>query len=328
MKLNQYVQVIWYSDGLPSRLLQPLAKLYEQVVRYRRHSFLNHPPDKVDVPIIVVGNISVGGTGKTPMVIWLCEWLRQQGWKPGVVSRGYGSEASHKRPRLVETDDDPAKVGDESLLIAKRTGVPVAVGRDRASAVQELLVKTDCDIVISDDGLQHYRLWRDLEIAMLDGTRRLGNGRCLPAGPLREPPERLSEVDFVMVTEGKTHPGEYAVRLRMGHIQPVNDSVQLQQSITEFSGKRVHAVAGIGNPERFFRALEQNGLHLIRHPLPDHHRFTPSDLEFGDGYPVFMTEKDAVKCQTFAANNVWYVPIDALPEKAWIERLTERLRSI
>lgn len=279
------------------------------------------------MPVVVVGNITVGGTGKTPMVVWLVEWLRAQGWKPGVVSRGYRASAGSEMPYLVSADDDTVTVGDEPLLIARRTRVPVAICRRRPAAVEMLIEKHGCDIVVSDDGLQHYRLWRDIEIAMLDGRRRLGNGRCLPSGPLREPADRLDEVDFVLVVEGSPAPGEFGVNIVMGEARRIGSLDELRP-LTAFAGKPVHVVAGIGNPERFFSALERAGLSVIRHPLPDHHPIAPRDIAFGDGRAVLMTEKDAVKCRAFASPDNWYVPIEAMPERNWIDAFGERLRSV
>lgn len=328
MKIYDIVNVIWNNDGVLSRLLVPLSLLYAEVSRKRREHYLKVPPSKIDIPIIVVGNITVGGTGKTPMVIWLVDWLCAQGWRPGVVSRGYGGRHTDGKPRRVEVGDDPAEVGDEPVVMARHTQVPIIVGRDREAAVQTLLRTTDCNIAISDDGLQHYRLWRDIEIAMLDGARRLGNGRCLPAGPLREPADRLDTVDYVVITEGNPGPGEYALRLFMRDAQRVHDPREGARPLSTFVGEVVHAVAGIGNPDRFFRALEHAGLDIICHPFPDHHQFTPHDLEFTDGGHVIMTEKDAVKCQTFASEKVWCVPIDAKPDPAWIDAFSEHLRRV
>lgn len=330
MFLQKTVQALWHSDNAFSRLLSPLSWLYAREVRRRRQRFLEAPPPRWPVPVIVVGNITVGGTGKTPMVIWLVEWLRMQGWRPGVVSRGYGGHASGGCPHTVLANDDPAQVGDEPLLIAHRSGVPVVVCRDRAAAVHLLLDTSDCNIIISDDGLQHYRLSRDIEIAMIDGKRRLGNARCLPAGPLREPVDRLREVDFVVVTEGNPESGEYGLTLALSatarRVGPTRDDDM--RDLREFEGEAVHAVAGIGNPERFFMALERAGLRVIRHPLPDHHPIAPADIDFGDTRAVLMTEKDAVKCRSFASPQVWTVSADAVPEQTWIDAFSERLRRV
>lgn len=305
-------------------MLLPLSFVYCAVSRRRRRAFLNAPPAALPLPVIVVGNVTVGGTGKTPMTIRLCEWLREQGWRPGVVSRGYGGSASD-HPRRVTDRSAAAEVGDEPLLIALRTQAPVCVCADRVAAVHALFAEGGCDIIVADDGLQHYRLPRDLEIAMLDGRRRLGNGRCLPAGPLREPASRLQEVDFVVVTEGEPAAGEYAMALHLDEAWSLRDPSQ-RMALREFVGAKVHAVAGIGNPDRFFDTLERAGLSVIRHPFPDHHRYQPDDLAFGDATPVLMTEKDAVKCREFASPECWAVPASAKLPSALTTALAERLR--
>ncbi|OBS10865.1 tetraacyldisaccharide 4'-kinase [Acidihalobacter prosperus] len=328
MALQQYIEAFWHSDGLVSRLMLPLSRLYAGVARQRRQRALEAPPPRWPVPVIVVGNITVGGTGKTPMVIWLVEWLRAQGLRAGVVSRGYGGRAGRHDPHRVMNTDDPGEVGDEPLLIATRTNVPVVVGRARAKAVRMLLSGDACDVVVSDDGLQHYALARDIEIAMLDGRRRLGNGRCLPAGPLREPEDRLQTVDWVVVSDGAAQAGEYAMMLKLGDARRIDPSSDETRALAAFRGQTVHALAGIGNPQRFFSALEGAGLNIIRHPLPDHHRIAPSDLDFGDTRPILMTEKDAVKCRTFASKRAWAVPVDAVPDPEFVDALSERLRSV
>ena len=307
-------------------MLLPLSALYCAVSRRRRDAFLKTPPASLPLPVIVVGNVTVGGTGKTPMTIRLCAWLRELGWRPGVVSRGYGCSTSD-RPRRVTDRSTAAEVGDEPLLIALRTQAPVCVCVDRVAAVHALYADDACDIVVADDGLQHYRLPRDLEIAMLDGRRRLGNGYCLPAGPLREPASRLQEVDFVVITEGDARAGEYAMTLHLDETWALHEP-SLRKELREFVGATVHAVAGIGNPERFFVALEAAGLRIIRHPFPDHHRYQPDDLGFGDSTPVLMTEKDAVKCREIAPPDCWAVPASAKLPSALTAALAERLRKI
>ncbi|WP_455380456.1 tetraacyldisaccharide 4'-kinase [Acidihalobacter prosperus] len=330
MRIQEKIETIWYSGerGKKSRLLSPLSYLYAYEARRRRRRFLESPPSNWPVPVIVVGNITVGGTGKTPMVIWLVNWLRQKGWRPGVISRGYKGRNSHSRPIAVTADDDPLEVGDEPYLIARKTDAPVIICRDRASAVRLLLQTSQCDIVVSDDGLQHYGLYRDLEIAMLDGSRRLGNGYCLPAGPLREPPARLLEADYVLVTDGDPEPGEYRVSLNIKSAYQVVSQREKIKTLLQFKGHQVHAVAGIGHPERFFSALENVGLNIIRHPLPDHHLIKPTDIAFGDDRDILITEKDAVKCQSFASDHIWGVPVEADPDPHWINSLSKRLGSL
>lgn len=326
LSLESLVQRAWARRGLISTLFSPLSWLYCAIARRRRRDFLASPPPPLPLPVVVVGNISVGGTGKTPMVIWLCDWLREQGWRPGVVSRGYGGRVG-ATPQRVDARSRPEETGDEPLLIALRAQVPLRVCADRVAAARALYAEEGCDIVVADDGLQHYRLPRDIEIAMLDGRRRLGNGRCLPAGPLREPADRLQAVDFVVLTEGEPGPGEQAMALRLGAAWALTDPMR-RRELSEFAGAPVHAVAGIGHPERFFAALEALGLRLIRHPFPDHHRFRAADLAFGDKAPVLMTEKDGVKCREFAPDTGWAVPATAELSPAWAAALAERLRKL
>lgn len=299
----------WQDRNFVSLLLLPLSWLFCLLVRLRRllyHvGFLRVVP--LPVPVIVVGNITVGGSGKTPLVIWLAKFLRQQGYQPGIVSRGYGGKAE-KWPQAVEADSDPQLVGDEPVLIVRRTGCPMVVGPDRVAAAQTLLAHADVNIIISDDGMQHYRLCRTVEIAVIDAARGLGNGHCLPAGPLREPAERLQSVDLIVVNGGE-RVGAFPMRLDItatcsvpgGEVRP----------LSQFRDQRVHAVAGIGHPARFFAALRGRGIAPIEHPMPDHHAYRPEDVSFGDSLPVLMTEKDAVKCQSFTNGNLWAVAVEA-----------------
>jgi len=310
----------WYRPGPLPVLLLPLSALYCLVVLARRAAYRVGllPRFRLPVPVIIVGNITVGGTGKTPLVIWVTGFLKARGYRPGIVSRGYGGRAS-SWPQQVRADSDPYVVGDEAVLLARRCDCPMAVGPDRVSAARALLEYSDCDILVSDDGLQHYPLERDIEIAVVDGVRRFGNGHCLPAGPLREPRRRLEEVDLV-VSNGPGGRLEYPMRIRPGVPRRLDDPGQ-SQPLEVFHGVTVHAVAGIGHPERFFDVLRRAGLQVQAHPFPDHHRFSAGDLDFGDGAPVFMTEKDAVKCQRFAAGHHWYLPVDAEPDERFAARL-------
>lgn len=314
----------WYSASGLTVLLRPLSWLYRGIVMLRyaayRTGLLRRR--QVAVPVIIVGNITVGGTGKTPLVIWLVELLRREGYRPGVVSRGYRGRARHW-PQQVRPDSDPDMVGDEPVVISRRTQCPVAVGPDRVAAAEALLRYNDVDVVISDDGLQHYALERDIEIVVIDGVRRFGNRLCLPAGPLREPVSRLARADFLVVNGGSALRGEFPMSMQPGRLRSVrNSDVALEPE--NFPGKHVHAVAGIGNPDRFFRQLRQLGFTLIEHPFPDHHAFRAQDLVFGDDLPVIMTEKDAVKCRRFCGDNCWYLPIEANPH----ERLASRVLGV
>ena len=301
----------WYRLTPISLLLWPLSVFFCTLVTLRRFLYRIGllRSQKMSVPVIVVGNITVGGTGKTPLVIWLVRFLRERGFIPGVITRGYHGKNRHW-PLLVTIDTPAAQAGDEAVLLARRAGCPVVAGPDRVAAAR-LLLKQGCNLIVSDDGLQHYRLARDIEICVIDGERRLGNGLCLPAGPLREPPSRLRRVSLC-VSHGEPWPGEWGMYLEAGDFQNLADPAQ-RQPASFFTGA-VHAVAGIGNPERFFSSLRRLGLSPMTHAFPDHHDFVPADLDFADGWPVLMTEKDAVKCETFAPVNYWMLSVEARPD--------------
>ena len=317
---------LWYSKHPIAYLLFPLGLLFGAVAALRRLVYRVglKRARRFEVPVVVVGNITVGGTGKTPLVIWLADYLRERGLRPGIVARGYGGRARHW-PQQVRPDSDTATVGDEAVMLAARTGCPMCVGPDRPAAVAALLAHTDVNIVISDDGMQHYALARDVEIAVIDGERRLGNGFLLPAGPLREPASRLTRVDMVVVN-GQGGKGEFSMKLHQPGICSLTD--QTPGRLEDFSEHRVHAVAGIGNPERFFGLLERLGLNIVRHPFPDHHVFTEHDLTFDETLPILMTEKDAVKCRRLPCQNCWVVHVDAQLEAAFIHRLNTALKDI
>ncbi|NII10912.1 tetraacyldisaccharide 4'-kinase [Oleiagrimonas sp. C23AA] len=315
----------WYSKRPAPWLLRPLAGLYRGLSAVRLALYRCHwlTSQRLPVPVLVVGNISLGGTGKTPLVIALVQWLREQGWQPGVVSRGYGGK--HQVPELLDASPDPVRVGDEPCLIRERTGARVAVGRDRATAAQ-LVIEAGADIVLTDDGLQHYRLQRDLEICVIDGSRRFGNGWVLPAGPLREPVSRLRSVDFRVCNGGMNQSGEVLMRLLGDVAQPLREGAP--RGVREFAGRRIHAVAGIGHPQRFFDTLRVQGIDVIEHAFPDHHAYTVHDLAFGDDLPVLMTEKDAIKCQAFAQDHWWSVPVRAVLPEDFYRLLGERLKAL
>ncbi len=310
MSRSGQLQQRWYQDRPPPLWTRPVAALFGVLAGLRRRLYRHglRRVTRLPVPVIVVGNLSVGGAGKTPVVIALVQALGQRGFHPGVVSRGYGGTASSPRP--LAPDPDPGEVGDEPALIHARTGVPVAVGADRPAAAR-LLPARGVDVIISDDGLQHYALARDVEICVVDGVRRFGNARLLPAGPLREPLWRLGQVDFVVCNGGEPQAGEVPMQLALRAAEAVADRARTRP-LAGFAGTRVHAVAGIGNPERFFGALRAQGLEVIAHAFADHHRYTPSDFAFTEDVPVLMTEKDAVKCRRFAQPEWWCVPVDAM----------------
>lgn len=309
--LDQY----WYSQNPLAWSLLPLSWLFCSVAILRRFFYVKGwlASYAIDAPLIIVGNISVGGTGKTPLLIGLCQYLIQQGFSPGVVSRGYGASVSGEYS--VAANDDAAACGDEPLLIKQRTGCPVVIGTDRVAVAKKLMAENDCDVVLSDDGLQHYRLRRDIEVAVVDANRKFGNGFCLPAGPLRETEARLGSVDMV-VYHGKTE-AEYSFSLEFEGT--VNLLTGERESFESFSKETVHAVAGIGYPQRFFNQLRARGLDVVEHAFPDHHVFTAEDIAFKDGLPVLMTEKDAVKCARLQPDtasgtvleNCWAVPVSA-----------------
>lgn len=316
----------WYHRGItPSWLLLPLGWLFQAAAGLRRTAYRRRwlKSCRLPVPVVVVGNITVGGTGKTPLVIWLADYLKAAGYRPGIVSRGYGGRAS-RYPCRVKPESRVEEVGDEALLLARRSSCPLAVGPSRVEAAQLLLRQTDCDLILSDDGLQHYALARTLEIAVIDGGRRFGNGLPLPAGPLREPVSRLKTVDLVIVNGEADAPGEYSMTL-FGDTA-VNLENGESRNLRRFGRDFCHAVAGIGNPDRFFKCLADGGISCIRHRFPDHYRFASADIEFGDGQPVLMTEKDAVKCLGFAGRQHWYVPVQAVPDPHFGPTLLQLLR--
>jgi tetraacyldisaccharide 4'-kinase len=312
----------WYGTASAPWWATPLSWLYGGLTALRRGLYRLGVLRSVrlPVPVIVIGNISVGGTGKTPLTIALADALRKRGHVPGVVSRGYGG--SQKDPVLLSDAPDPAQVGDEPCLI-RASGVPVAVGRDRPSAAK-LLIDAGCDVVIADDGLQHYALARDVEICVIDGVRRFGNGRLLPAGPLREPLSRLQSVGYRVCNGGVVAPGDTPMELHGGTARALIDDHT--QPLSGFAGQAVHAVAAIGHPERFFASLRAQGLEVIEHAFPDHHAFVESDLAFGDCKPVLMTEKDAVKCRAFPQAHWWSVPVHAVLPQAFFDDVEATLR--
>jgi tetraacyldisaccharide 4'-kinase len=282
------------------------------------------------IPVIVVGNITVGGAGKTPLTLALLEHFQKEGFKPGVVSRGYGSQAPHY-PFSVTARSAVQAAGDEPLLIAQRTDCPVVIDPDRSEACRFLLSKFNCDLIISDDGLQHYGLCRDIELLVVDSKRGFGNQQCLPVGPLREPLSRVSNSDYLIVNgdEGKS------ISFNIPDVNMQLKPIYFKQlatgncvSVNEWSGdKRIHAVAGIGNPERFFKTLSDLGFDVIKHAFDDHHNYIPEDVKF-DGRPVIMTEKDAVKIKRFNYKNTWYLHIDAVLSEGFLSELGERINAI
>lgn len=304
----------WYGRGALAWSLWPISLAFGILVSSRRWLYRarllksTHP----GIPVIVVGNLVAGGSGKTPLVLWMAEFLKSKGWEPGIVSRGY--RARLDAPRAATLAADPAEVGDEPVLLARRSGCPVWVGPDRPKVIAAMREQhPKLDVVILDDGLQHYRLRRDLEIAVVD-ERGLGNGWLLPAGPLREPPSRLRSVHAVVSHQSSVQ--GYSMRLEGETLHRMTDARD-RRPVQSFAGRKVHAVAGIGHPNRFFLHLARLGVKPLPHPFPDHHAFGPQDLEFGDGLPVLLTEKDAVKLRHAARPEWWVLPVTARLDPAF-----------
>lgn len=321
----------WYKGAKWLVLFRPLSLFYTAMVKRRRAQWLSGARTvyQAPVPVIIVGNISVGGTGKTPVVLALIEFLRAQGYSPGVVSRGYGGRAL-EYPLLVTSSTPSDQSGDEPLLIASLAGGPVVVDPDRPRGVRALLELTACDVVISDDGLQHYALGRDIEIAVVDAARGLANGRCLPEGPLREPPGRLESVDFVLLNGESALPvwqKAHHFILQPRRIVCLSDAqvLNLSDALVVLKASPVHAIAGIGNPQRFFNTLSALGLEIIPHVFPDHHAFLEQDFEFADDYPMIMTEKDAIKCKEFSLQNAWALGVEACFSEQFLMHFLSRL---
>lgn len=324
MNFKKYIMELWHNPRafLPY-FLWPFSQIFKIII-YLRQKFIK--PIKFNIPVIVIGNITVGGTGKTPLVIWLAEFLKKNNYKPGIVSRGYGGKTTIY-PQFVTINSEAEQMGDEAVLLARKSHCPVVIDPNRVKAVEYLLAHTDCNIVISDDGLQHYYLARDIEIAVIDGKRRFGNRWCLPAGPLREPISRLNTVDFIVTNGGEVGLGEYGMNLFPGEIYNVNDST-LKANLQEFTGQAVHAIAGIGNPERFYNELRILGLSIWPHSFPDHYLFQPHDINFKDDAKIIMTEKDAVKCEKFADYKSWCLPVEAEVDEKLGEKLLEKIKNI
>ncbi|MBS0395573.1 MAG: tetraacyldisaccharide 4'-kinase [Proteobacteria bacterium] len=305
--MRRWLERVWYGEAAGGALLVPLGWLFRVVVAVRRALYRagwlasDHPGR----PVVVVGNLTVGGSGKTPFTAWLAGALAARGLKVGIVSRGHGGRAV--APVEVGPTSDPALVGDEPVLLARRAPARVVVGRDRLAAARRLA--PEVDVILADDGLQHYRLRRDLEIVVVDGRRRFGNGRLLPAGPLREPVGRAAAVQFAIVNGAPGQGGERPMRLVPQALVALGSGAR--EPPGAWRGRTVHAVAGIGDPARFFATLRALGLSPLEHPLPDHARLAPADLAFGDALPVVMTEKDAVKCAGFPPERLAYLEVAA-----------------
>ena len=333
MSIADRLVAAWYAPRLTllTTTLVPLSVVFRSAVALRRALYRGRVlrAQRLPVPAVVVGNLTVGGSGKTPLTIALARALAERGWRPGIVSRGYGGIV--RAPRAVKAGSTADQVGDEPLLLA-RTGLPVWIGRDRPAAVRALLAAhPECNVVIADDGLQHYAMARTVEIAVVDASRGMGNGWMLPAGPLRERSSRLDEVDAVVRLMNT--PGAPATRISMrlstmslsGSSFVRVDAPPIIAAAASFHMAGVHAIAGIGNPERFFEHLRSLGIDATCHAFPDHHRFTPADLMLPDATAILMTEKDAVKCVVFADDRCWTLPVRAAIDASLVTLIEGKL---
>ncbi|HDZ09017.1 tetraacyldisaccharide 4'-kinase [Pseudohongiella sp.] len=326
----------WYNKAGWLIVLRPLSLLFQWLAGRRRRQ-QEAAQTQAAVPVIVVGNIAVGGTGKTPLVLALCKALHDRGITAGVLSRGYGGSAP-QYPFAVTPDSDVAHSGDEARLLRRHTQGPMMVDPQRNRGLQALISDGGCDVVISDDGLQHYRLWRDIEIVVVDGARGLGNGWCLPAGPLREPPARLAEVDYVVInganrvfSEDELSAGETPVTtMRLVPEVWVNVRTGARAALQELplptaGTGDVHALAGIGNPQRFFATLRELGVQADCHAYSDHHAYSAVELAYARDKVLLMTEKDAVKCEAFAGEHWWYLVVSAELEPGFSEAFCDQV---
>jgi subfamily B ATP-binding cassette protein MsbA len=322
---SSFVVDSWYKKSIWLYLLYPFSLLMTFLTNRRRKKYLkNLPTLKKDVPVIVVGNLTIGGTGKTPLVKHIASQLLNLGYKPGLVSRGYGG--NYKKTMKVETDSPVKATGDEAQILSK-LNLPFYIDRDRVRAVDTLLSNHDCDVVITDDGLQHYSLKRDIEIVVIDGKRRFGNNLVFPAGPLRESKKRLKDADFIVNNSGPTENDEFLMNISPSKFVHLNSGKSYPVDQWPMH-KEVHAVAGLGNPGRFFDTLNRLGFKINKHPFPDHHKYNTNDLHFLDQHPILMTEKDASKCKHFNNNKIWYLAVDADVTDSFIEKIDTKLKSI
>lgn len=321
------LQANWYSEARPPFYLVFLSLLFAWLVSLRKSAYKSGllASRKSSIPLVVVGNITVGGTGKTLFISWLWKWLAEQGIRAAIISRGYGGHHEHD-VMLVDKQCVPEVVGDEPCMLARQGIGPIVVSARRKLAIDYVETHLDVDMIVSDDGLQHYAMQRDLELVLLDGDRGLGNGRLLPAGPLREPATRLSEVDYLFSKGEDRHKlGARMIELNPGILQPLNPD---EGGAPPKPGDKVHAVAGIGNPESFFSILEKMGYEPVRHPFRDHAQYQVDDLQFPDSLPLVMTEKDAVKCKHLGLGNAFVLPLDIKIDKASQEAILNDIRQL
>jgi tetraacyldisaccharide 4'-kinase len=329
--LERRLTELWYGERSRLSLLQPLAWLFGALVGLRRRAYRAGWARAASAacPVVVVGNLTVGGTGKTPLTLWLARALTSAGLRVGILARGYGSGAG-RGPQPVEAGSRWQEVGDEPLILARRSGCPTVIGSDRLAAARALALQ-GVEVIVSDDGLQHLQLARVFEIVVVDGDRGVGNGRLLPAGPLRESAARLRQVDAIVVNGSVTRASlaallpATALHMQLAGSEAVSLDELRRRPLSSFRGQRVHAIAGIGNPQRFFRQLRASGLEVIEHAYPDHHPLSAAELTFTDALPALMTEKDAVKCTAFANPSLWYVPVAAQLAPAEARELLDRV---
>lgn len=337
-----FLEKAWYKKAVWLNLLWPVSLLFQFLAGIRRTLQKSKtPPEPGAVPLIVIGNISVGGTGKTPLLITLANKLKEEGFKPGVISRGYGGVGA-EYPLQVDEFSEVSKAGDEALLIAQKTDCPVVVDPDRNLALQELLKNTQVDVVLSDDGLQHYKLHRDIEIVVVDGQRLFGNGYCLPAGPLREPVSRLRSVEHIIVNSSADNDEAIAaidalkdattMELEPRYLVNICSGEKRPFIGAPFNmGNRVQAISALGNPQRFYELLSRLPYQLQTFSFPDHHPFAASDFEergIDERQPIVMTEKDAVKCKGFAQSNYWYLAVDVRLDETFIANLVDQIKKL
>ncbi|MBL4581938.1 MAG: tetraacyldisaccharide 4'-kinase [Gammaproteobacteria bacterium] len=332
-----FLEKAWHKRAGWLILLWPVSVLFQMLAKLRRSiQQSKERPADLSAPVIVIGNISLGGTGKTPLLISLSQELQEQGFKPGIISRGYGGDAP-SYPLAVNGDSDVHESGDEAFLIAEKTGCPVYVDPDRNAALHALLLHEDVDVVLSDDGLQHYKLYRDLEVVVVDGQRLFSNGFCMPAGPLREPMARLKEVQYIVVNGEPAREIPQLAGASTMQLEPRSFVNLVTGEKRPFSGapfnmgNKLQAVTALGNPQRFYTLLGRLPYQVETFSFPDHHRFTAADFEqqgIDVHQPVVMTEKDAVKCRQFAKNNFWYLSVEVNLESQFVERLIDDIRQV
>ena len=323
---SSFVINAWYQKHLWLYLLLPFSWIFTFLTNRRRRKYLKNQISsfKTDTPVVVVGNINIGGTGKTPLVKYIASKLKERGLKVGIVSRGYGGNFSGTL--RVDDNTEYKKSGDEAQMLAN-LNVPLYLDKNRPRAIQNLINENDCDVILSDDGLQHYKMYRDIEIIVIDGSRRLGNGLTFPAGPLRESSKRLKTGNYIINNGGPTEDGEILMTLQPSKFVHLNTGKSYDIDKWPMHNQ-IHAVAGLGNPGRFFDTLSQLNFDIERHPFPDHHQFEESDLEFLDHHPIIMTEKDAARCKNFENPRIWYLTVEPKIEESFINDLESRIRSL